>query len=113
MFRFATIAVIGCTIMAGANTADAGETLTTRAIKKLFPGQFHAVVKGYEVRFNAKRDGRLVGSYMASTDTGRWSIRRGRLCIMLKDWTKGKTSCSRVVQAGSWYKAKNVKFRKL
>lgn len=113
MFRFATIALVGVSVLAAANSASAGETLSTRAIASLFPGQFHAVVKGYQVRFNAKRNGKLIGSYMASTDTGRWSISRGRLCIMMNDWTKGKTSCSQVVQAGDWYKAKDVKFRKL
>ena len=93
--------------------ASAGEALSTGAIKKLFPGQFHAVVKGYKVTFTARRDGSLVGRYLSSKDTGRWSISRGRLCIMLKDWMDGKTSCSRVVQNGSWYRAKKVKFRKL
>lgn len=93
--------------------ASAGERLSTRAIKQLFPGKFSAVVKGYKVRFTAKRDGSLIGSHMASTDTGRWSVRRGRLCIMLKDWLDGKTSCSSVVHNGGWYRAKKVKFRKL
>lgn len=93
--------------------ADAGERLSTRAIKALFPGTFHAVVKGYAVTFTARGDGKLIGQHMGSKDTGRWSVRRGRLCIMLKDWLDGKTSCSAVVQSDGWYKASKVRFRKL
>ena len=96
-----------------AGQASAGDELSTRAIKQLFPGQFHAVVKGYKVIFTAKRDGSLIGSYNMAKDTGRWSVSRGRLCIMLKDWMDGKTSCSKVVRNQGWYKAKKVKFRKL
>ena len=93
--------------------ASAGERLSSNAIKNLFPGQFHAVVKGYRVVFTAKSDGSLKGSYLASSDTGRWSVRRGRLCIMLKEWMEGKTSCSTVVHNDGWYRAEKVKFRKL
>ena len=93
--------------------ATAGERLSTGAIKKLFPGQFRAVVKGYSVKFVARSDGSLVGKHPASSDTGRWSIRRGRLCIMLKEWMEGKTSCSTVVHNDGWYRAEKVKFRKL
>ncbi|MDH3742062.1 MAG: hypothetical protein OER56_10750 [Hyphomicrobiales bacterium] len=96
-----------------AGQASAEEKLSTRAIKQLFPGQFHAIVKGYKVVFTAKRDGSLIGNYNSAKDTGRWSVSRGRLCIMLKDWMDGKTSCSTVVRNQDWYTAKQVKFRKL
>ena len=111
LIRLFVIAVMVCGVTAG--SAVAGEKLSTRAIKQLFPGQFSAVVKGYAVKFVARRDGSLIGTHMASKDTGRWSVRRGRLCIMLKDWLKGKTKCSPVVQSGSWYRTKVAKFRKL
>ncbi len=110
------VKTIAVTLVLGAMLAapvSAGERLSTRAIKQLFPGQFHAVVRGYKVVFTAKRDGSLIGKYLASKDTGRWSVSRGRLCIMLKDWMDGKTSCSSVVRNDGWYKAKKVKFRKL
>lgn len=107
---FAVFMVLGSL---AAGQASAEEKLSTRAIKQLFPGQFHAVVKGYKVIFTAKRDGSLIGKYNSARDTGRWSVSRGRLCIMLKDWMDGKTSCSTVVQNQGWYKAKKVKFRKL
>ena len=104
---------IVCMVCGIAGSANAGEKLSSKAIKKLFPGQFAAVVKGHKVRFVARGDGSLVGKHVASTDTGRWSIRRGRLCIMLKDWMDGKTRCSSVVRSGKWYRANAVKFRKL
>ncbi len=111
LIRIFAVFMVVCGLIGG--QATAGERLSTRAIKQLFPGQFRAVVKGYKVVITAKSDGSLVGSSMASTDTGRWSVRRGRLCIMLKDWFKGKTSCSAVVHNGGWYRANKVKFRKL
>lgn len=81
-------------------------------LRALFPGTFEAVVYGYTVSFTAHRDGSLVGRYAAATDTGRWSIKRGQLCIMLSSWLSGQTTCSVVVQQGQWYRAENVVFRK-
>lgn len=108
--QFAVFAVLGSL---AAGPATAGERLSTHAIKQLFPGQFTAIVKGYTVIFTANGDGSLIGNYNSAKDTGRWSISRGRLCIMLKDWMDGKTSCSTVVHNDGWYKAKKVKFKKL
>lgn len=81
-------------------------------LRALFPGTFEAVVYGYTVSFTAHRDGSLVGRYAAATDTGRWSIERGQLCIMLSSWLSGQTTCSPVVQQGQWYRTENVVFRK-
>ena len=111
LVRIFAVLVLVCGVFGSQAWAD--EKLSTRAIKQLFPGQFHAVVKGYKVVFTAKSDGSLIGNYNSAKDTGRWSVRRGRLCIMLKEWMEGKTTCSTVVQNGSWYRAKKVKFRKL
>lgn len=99
--------------LTAAPTAQAGEALSASAIKKLFPGRFAAVVRGYSVTFIAGGGGRLVGKYMSLKDTGRWYVRSGRLCIMLKSWLDGRYSCSRVVEANGWYKANEVRFRKL
>ena len=107
------IAVLTLLFGLAAGQAFAGERLSTRAINQLFPGQFSAIVKGYKVAFIAKRDGSLIGNYNSARDTGRWSVRRGRLCIMLKEWMRGETTCSTVVHNNGWYRAKQVKFRKL
>ena len=83
-------------------------------MRQLFPGRFRAHVKGYDVRFVATRDGRLKGFYGTFTDEGRWSLRGNRLCIMLKDWLDGKTTCSAVRRArGPWYLARGIRFRRM
>jgi hypothetical protein len=86
--------------------------LDPQALNALFPGTFQAVVHGYNVTFVARRDGSLHGTFQSGTDTGRWSVRKGQLCIMLSNWLRGQTSCSGVVQHGDWYRAENVVFRK-
>jgi len=84
-------------------------------LRQLFPGEFRAQVKGYDVRFVATRDGRLKGYYGGLTDEGRWSLRGNRLCIMLKDWLDGKTTCSAVRRSrgSSWYLARGIRFRRM
>ena len=86
--------------------------MSGKEIKGLFPGKFVAVVKGYKVQFSAKRSGVLIGKYYDEVDRGRWSVRNGRLCIMLKNWMSGETDCSPVHYADGWYRADTVKFRK-
>ena len=91
-----------------------GRSLPPQELRQLFPGQFRARVKGYDVRFVATRDGRLKGFYGTFTDEGRWSLRGNRLCIMLKDWLDGKTTCSAVRRArGPWYLARGIRFRRM
>lgn len=108
------LAAAGLLGMALAQPVHASESLETRAIKALFPGTFHAVVNGWaSVSFIARGDGLLVGRYRSKIDTGRWSVRDGQLCITLNDWLKGRTACSPVIQDGDWYRAENVRFRKL
>jgi hypothetical protein len=92
--------------------AEAG-SLEAQKLKALFPGSFQAVVNGWAVHFTARGDGSLIGKFRSKTDTGRWSIKSGQLCIMLTQWLGGRTACSQVVQDGQWYRADNVMFRKL
>jgi hypothetical protein len=92
--------------------AHAG-SLEAKKLKALFPGSFQAIVHGWAVKFTAHGDGSLVGKFKSGTDTGRWSIRSGQLCITLTQWLGGRTACSQVVQDGQWYRADNVVFRKL
>ncbi len=104
----ASVAVFLCV-----GQAEAGQKMSSGALKRLFPGNFTAVVHGYKLRISARSNGKLVGKYMTKTDTGRWSVRNGRLCIMLKVWMSGRTECNHVVRAGGWYKTPKVAFRKL
>lgn len=108
--RFAAAGLLGLLLI---QPAQASESLEPRALKALFPGSFQAIVNGWAVSFTALNDGSLVGQYQTRTDTGRWSIRSGKLCIMLSQWLGGRTACSQVVQDGDWYRAENVVFRKL
>ncbi len=96
--------------------AQGGErSIPRHELRKMFPGQFQARVKGFDVRFIASGDGRLKGFYGSLTDTGRWSVRGNRLCITLKDWLDGETKCAAVRRAshGPWYLAGNIRFRRM
>ncbi len=61
----------------------------------------------------AASNGHLTGKSFAGTDTGRWSVRSGKLCIMLRDWFDGQTRCSHVVRGGNRSRAETVRFRKI
>ena len=107
------LAVAGALTLASLTTAGAGENkVSASTLKRLFPGTFQAIVKGYKVKFTAMGNGRLRGKYKNLKDSGRWSVRRGRLCIMLKEWMNGQTKCSSVTKNGGWYRSAQVQFRK-
>ncbi len=93
--------------------AASDRPLPSWELRQLFPGTFRAHVKGYDVRFVASRNGRLKGYYGRFSDEGRWSLRGNRLCIMLKDWLNGTTTCSRVHRARGWYRARGIRFRRM
>lgn len=98
---------------APAGAAETG-TLGQQALKRLFPGSFHAVVSGmYELRIIARRDGSLLGRSSSKSDTGTWSIAGGNLCITFARWMNGRSMCSPVSWDGEWYRLTRVKFRKI
>ncbi len=100
--------------LATTKTSLAAERLVPSAeLRKIFPGRFQAHVKGYDVRFIASRNGQLKGYYGGFSDTGRWSLRGNRLCIMLRDWLDGKTTCSPVRRTRGWYLARGIRFRRM
>ena len=114
--KFARIAVIAMIVGLCASAAEAGEagTLGQQALKKLFPGSFHAVVSGmYELRITARRDGSLLGRSSSKSDTGTWSIAGSNLCITFARWLNGRSMCSPVSWDGEWYRLTRVKFRKM
>ncbi|MGE0211925.1 MAG: hypothetical protein AB7S41_09545 [Parvibaculaceae bacterium] len=107
----AAMIVALCSVPAGA--AETG-TLGQQALKKLFPGSFHAVVSGvYKLRITARRDGSLLGRSSTKSDTGTWSIDGGNLCITFARWMNGRSMCSAVSWDGEWYRLTRVKFRKI
>jgi hypothetical protein len=110
--RLSKIAAAGLLGLFLTQPANAAGSIQPQALKALFPGNFEALVHGYSVSFTAHKDGSLVGRHAFATDSGRWSIKRGRLCIMLSSWLNGRTACSQVVHHGAWYRANDVLFRK-
>lgn len=110
--RLTKICAAGLFGLLFAHPLQASSSVNRQALETIFPGTFEAVVDGYTVSFTAHSDGSLVGWYATATDSGRWSIRSGKLCIMLASWLDGRTECARVVQHDGWYRADNVLFRK-
>ena len=113
MNKLSVLAIAGALTLASHSQAGAEEKVSPSTLKRLFPGQFQAIVKGYKVRFRATGNGRLYGTYKNLKDQGRWSVRSGRLCIMLKEWMNGQTKCSSVTKQNGWYQSAQVQFRKL
>lgn len=117
MKGFARAALVACSLAIGFATAQAGEALTTSDLRQLFPGRFHGVVHGVvEVTITAAQNGSLSGQMMGKSDTGRWRVRRGQLCIAWREWTEGKYVCSPVTHNGGWFHANSggpIRFRKL
>ena len=108
------LALAGVMIVACAATAEAGGELSGRDLMRLFPGRFQAIVNGAMViSINASRDGSLVGKIMGRSDTGRWAIRAGKLCINWTTWLNGRTNCSAVIEDAGWYRGNNVAFKKI
>ena len=105
--------IVAFMLAAGLVAEAATPQVSHSALKSLFPGKFAISVSGVSVRIIAASNGNLTGKSFAGTDTGRWSVRQGRLCIMLRDWFDGQTRCAHVVREGSWYRADTVRFRKI
>lgn len=91
MGRKLKLAAAGLLLALSSHGAAADEALTHSELRKLFPGSFYAVVNGVvTIQFTAKGNGTLIGLMPGKTDTGRWSLENGKLCIMMSKWTKGK-----------------------
>ena len=114
MGRNLMLAAAGLFLVLSSHGATADEVLTHSELRRLFPGSFYAVVNGVvAIQFIAKGNGTLIGQMPGKTDTGRWSLENGKLCIMMSKWTKGKPKCSELVADNGWYLGKGVKFRKI
>src|SRR5262245_4400388 len=95
MRHFLALAAAGMMLSFSVDTAFAGgDTLSQSELRRLFPGSFDAVVYGIlQVKIIAHGNGKLTGLFSGKKDTGRWSVRDGKLCIMLSKWMEGKSSC--------------------
>jgi len=113
MKRILKLAAAGVVMVCVSTTARADTALTHTQLQKLFPGTFLAVVHGaMKLTFTAKGNGTLIGEMPGKHDSGSWTIRDGKLCVMLNTWTRGKPACSAVVADGDWYRGRGIKFRK-
>jgi len=114
MKRILKLAVAGVVVLCASSSAYAEATLTHSQLQKLFPGTFTAVVYGVKkLTFTAKGNGTLFGQMPGKQDSGRWSLKDGKLCVMLTTWTRGKSACSTVVADNGWYQGRGIKFRKI
>ena len=69
-----------------------------------------------EVTITASRNGRLRGQMGSDSDTGKWRVRNGQLCLSWKEWTEGEYICSSVTHVNGWFHAHSggpIRFRKL
>ncbi|MDP9137593.1 MAG: hypothetical protein M3N38_05385 [Pseudomonadota bacterium] len=108
------LALAGVLVVSCAASAGAGGQLSGGDLMRLFPGRFQAVINGAMViSINARRDGSLVGRIMGTSDTGRWAVRSGKLCINWTKWLKGRTNCSAVIEDAGWYRGNNVAFKRI
>jgi hypothetical protein len=113
MTRILKLAAAGVAMMCASSGAHAATALTQVELQKLFPGTFTAVVHGaWTLTFTAKGNGTLIGAMTGKQDSGQWSLRDGKLCVMLTTWTHGKSACSAVVADSGWYRGQGIKFRK-
>jgi len=111
MISTLTAAVLG---FSGASAGAEEAVLSQAELGKLFPGSFQAVVSGaVVVKITARGNGTLIGQTTGQEDRGRWSVERGKLCIVWSTWLNGKASCSRVIADDGWYRGNGVKFRKI
>lgn len=104
-----------CGLLAGLSpVAQASDKLSSSELRELFPGRFQAVVSGgVTVNLTAGGDGSLVGRMARGSDSGRWYVRNGKLCIVLDKWMDGKPKCSAVTAEEGWFRAADVRFRRL
>ena len=111
-----TISALAATMLGFSGfSAGADEAVLSQAeLGKLFPGSFQAVVSGaVTVKITARGNGTMTGKMTGQEDSGRWSVKSGKLCIVWSNWLNGKASCSRVVADDGWYRGNGVKFRKI
>jgi hypothetical protein len=111
--RLGAVAMALAVFSSGGFSPAEAKSVTHATLKKLFPGTFAVRMDGVSATFVARSGGKLTGSSFAGSDSGRWSVRSGRLCITLNKWFDGSTRCSSVSHDGDWYRANNVRFRKI
>lgn len=83
-------------------------------LSQLFPGTFEVVARGtLKIDIVAKGDGSLFAQKAEESDTGKWSVQAGKLCIRFSKWLKGEMRCSVVIEENGWFRTAEVAFRRV
>ncbi len=92
IFAFAT---------AACNTAQA-DTMGAAELRKLAPGTFHvSVANKVKLTVVLKANGAVSGTTdKGDHDTGRWSIRGDKFCVVFKRWLDHKLQCESLIDEG-------------
>lgn len=113
--------ITGLAISAAAFAVTSGAAvagnLDANSIRKLFPGEFEAVVQGYRIHISGSAGGRLVGQAYGQQDRGRWHLKGNTLCVTWSKWASGKATCGKISQKSGWFVASGqggqvLKFRR-
>jgi hypothetical protein len=107
------LALAALVSLVGVLPLEAGTRVEHSVLRAMFPGTFSVRVNGIPATFVARGGGSLLGKAVIGSDSGRWSIRNGRLCIMLRNLYRGESRCSAVNRDGDWYQTRDFVFRKL
>ena len=118
---FAAMAATAITLSPAYASEESGvekPKLAGEEIKELFPGNFAAKVKGYDMLITGSTDGMLRGRAFSRQDRGRWWVEENNLCVAWSNWTEGKPVCGEITVEGDWYSSQNakgegMKFRKV
>lgn len=103
--------------LAAPHGAAVAGNLDSSSIRKLFPGEFEAVVRGYRIHISGSAGGRLVGEAYGQQDRGRWYMKGNTLCVAWNKWAEGKSTCGKISQQSGWFVASGsggqiLKFRR-
>ena len=114
-YKFVLPVLASLGVLSASAEANGGR-LDAPSITKLFPGQFEARVRGYQIQIVARGDGGLSGRAFGRIDQGQWFLQNDRLCVAWRRWTEGKAKCGVVSLYGEWLVASNedgpvLKFR--
>ena len=114
MRKFGLMAAAVAALIVGTDATQAADdeqdvALAAEELQKLFPGNYEAEVKGYDMLITGSSNGHLKGEAFSRKDDGRWWVSEDTLCVAWSNWTDGKPMCGVIRQKGEWYFSQNEK----
>ena len=123
MRKFGLMAAAVAALIVGTDATQAADdeqdvALAAEELQKLFPGNYEAEVKGYDMLITGSSNGHLKGEAFSRKDDGRWWVSEDTLCVAWSNWTDGKPMCGVIRQKGEWYFSQNergegMRFRRI